>query len=531
MKLIEFNPLIDGEHTKKLAYRPTSAHWENVSKWFAVLILAVFPLLNGSDRYYNITESKYFYLNIFEFGYIGICGFIMLSYILDKSLREKRFSGGKQKLNLSQIFIIGYFISGCVSSILSEYSSQTFLGITRFEGLISIFLYSIIFVFLAFWGEYHDLYLWAASIMTVIFAIISVLELTGIDFVSPEGINYNNHHFVGTIGNVDMVSGFAAIVIPLCALSYIFLEGKFRYFSAVGLILMIYLQLFIDVDSGKMGLLAASAFSVPYMFINKKTAVRSINVISMIALSFGLNKIVIPKITEVGFEKSKTGFILIGAAVLLAAVSYFLNKSKIEFTFSEKKIVIIMAVIVIIAIIGAFIWLYGYEGDNRLLYEASQVLHGNLEDNFGSNRGYIWKNTWKEALKNPIFGGGPGVFAKLYTLNETQGNHITDFAHNDFLQILTCQGFVGMIFYLGFIISMAIKGIKNSLNNKVVIIFMVSCLSYLVHSFFSFSIAIITPLFWVLAGLMDKCIRQSNEYEIIGEMTPGKAKEKRQKAK
>ena len=31
---------------------------------------------------------------------------------------------------------------------------------------------------------------------------------------------------------------------------------------------------------------------------------------------------------------------------------------------------------------------------------------------------------------------------------------------------------------------------------------------YLIYSFFVFSIAIVTPLFWVLAGLADHCVRQ-----------------------
>ena len=40
------------------------------------------------------------------------------------------------------------------------------------------------------------------------------------------------------------------------------------------------------------------------------------------------------------------------------------------------------------------------------------------------------------------------------------------------------------------------------------LIFLGGMAGYLIYSFFVFSIAIVTPLFWVLAGLADKCVRQ-----------------------
>lgn len=526
MTLEDFNPTTDGEYTKKLRYRPASAYWEAISKWFAVLVLAVFPLLNGSQRYYNITESKYFYLNILEFGYLICCGFILLSYVMDKKLGARRWEGGRQKLDVPQIIIIAYFLSACISSFTSEYMSETFLGVTRFEGLISVFLYGIIFVFLSFWGEYHDIYAWSIAIMATLFGIISILEVCGIDMVSPDGLDYTMHHFVGTIGNVDMVSGFAALVIPVLGLSYVFLEGKLRYLAAVAYIMMLYIQLFIDVDSGKVGLFVGAVCALPFLFLNKKSTERSLMVMGLSLLAFGLYRTVIPKVTSVEFAADKIGLVSIAAAFVLGAVSVFLSRKEFEFRISEKKIALIVTVLIIIAAIAGAVWLYNFDKESpTILHQASRMMHGVLEDNFGTNRGYIWKNTWKEVLKHPVFGGGPGVFVKLFTnnsLNDGTQRAVVDFAHNDFLQIACCQGFVGLGIYLAFIVSMAVKGIRNAFKNKLTVIFMIACVSYLVHSFFSFSIAIITPLFWVLAGLMDKCIRQSDDMEREGPAVPEK---------
>lgn len=518
MKLSDFDPFNQSRYTELLHYRPDSTHWETVSRWFIVLIMTVFPMLTGTDGYYNITESKYFYFNILVWGYIGVCLFILLGYGLDKKLGQRRWDGGIQKLSLSQIVLIIYFAAACVSSITSPYASQTLIGITRFEGLISIFLYVLVFVFLSFWGEYHDEFVWFISIMLFVFSTLSVMQVCGLDLYSPKGESFADVHFICSIGNIDMIAGFMCIMVPIAVCTYIFMDSPLRWVSLAAAVLAVFVQLFTDVDSGKIGFIAAFAVITPFVVTTRKNFARSLMILAANALAFGLWKVVLPMGTHVEFTASKTGFVCIAGAIVLAAASILLERAKFEFKLSEKTICLIVAAVIIACAVVALIYVYNYEGDFLLLHEFSEVLHGRMEDSFGNLRGFEWKSSLEEALKRPYFGGGPGVFVELFTKNDIatetiMGGVIVDFAHNDFLQIAVCQGFIGLGLYIVFILTMAVRAMRIALKNKLAVIFMASAVAYLAHSFFSFSIAIITPMFWVAAGILDKIIRQTREKE------------------
>ena len=85
-----------------------------------------------------------------------------------------------------------------------------------------------------------------------------------------------------------------------------------------------------------------------------------------------------------------------------------------------------------------------------------------------------------------------------------------DFPHNDFLSVAACTGLVGLALYLAFLITLAVRCIRRAERSPVLLIFLAGMIGYLVYSFFVFSIAIISPLFWVLAGVADKCVRQTD---------------------
>ena len=83
-----------------------------------------------------------------------------------------------------------------------------------------------------------------------------------------------------------------------------------------------------------------------------------------------------------------------------------------------------------------------------------------------------------------------------------------DFAHNDFLSVAACTGLVGLALYLLFLAALAVRCIRAAHRSPVMLIFLGGMAGYLIYSFFVFSIAIVTPLFWALAGLADHCVRQ-----------------------
>ena len=92
-------------------------------------------------------------------------------------------------------------------------------------------------------------------------------------------------------------------------------------------------------------------------------------------------------------------------------------------------------------------------------------------------------------------------------------NEVIDFAHNDFLNIGACTGLVGLGLYAAFLAALLVRCFRKAERCPVLLILLAGILGYLVYSFFVFSIAIVSPLFWVMAGLADQCVRQASAIE------------------
>ena len=490
--------------------RKASRYWEKLSQWFAIIMLGVFPFLMGPQAYLNMTESRYIWFCILTFTYLFAVLLIVVGFFLQKSARIKRINEGIQKPDIAQYLMMGYFLWAAISSVLSPYRADTWIGQGRFEGLMTILLYSLTFILLAFWGEYTNKYVYALGIMSTVMSLLGILQLLGADPFTPEGYTIWTARFFATIGNVDCVSGVGAIVIPALVCAFVLLDGKWRYVCFSGFVLYFYLQVHIDVDSGKIGLVAAMLVTLPFLVDRWKRAMRTAQVFGALLLAYAVEKMFHITKDGVAFAAGTKvlAALILGAALL--AVGICLEKKEHTFRFSEKQVRRIAAIVLLIAVVGAVIFLFTYDGENRLLSEISQVLHGELADNAGSGRGIVWKISVQFIRETPLFGSGPDTYLSraMPYYESGQLKQVFDFAHNDFLQVGVCLGLGGLAIYLAWIVIMAVRLLKNAPENPLLLIFGSAMAGYLGHVFFSFSIALVTPLFWVLAGLGDKCLRQ-----------------------
>lgn len=490
--------------------RKYARYWELVSQWFAIIMLAVFPFLMDSQKYLNITKSRYIWFCGLTYAYLAGVLIFAVGFLLYKKEWLKRKSEGLQKLDISQYLMAAYVLWAAVSSLVSPYRADTWIGQGRYEGLMTILLYSLTFILLSFWGEYTNKYVYALGIMATVMSILGILQLLGLDLFTPEGYTIWTAHFFATIGNVDCVSGIAAIVIPALICGFVLLESNWRYVCLSGFALFFYLQIFVDVDSGKIGLVAAMLVALPFLLDRWKRAMRTLTAFGALLLTYGVEKLL--PITEqgIGFAPGKRAVIalILGAAFVVLGI--FGGKKGHIFRWSEKKIRRLVLILLLIAVVAALVFLYAYKGNNGLLVEISQVLHGELADNAGSGRGIVWKLSLEFIREMPIFGSGPDTYISRSMPYYESGvlGWVFDFAHNDFLQVGVCLGLGGLAIYLAWIVSMAVRLLKKAPENPLLLIFGSAMVGYLGHVFFSFSIALVTPLFWVLAGLGNKCLRQ-----------------------
>ncbi|MBQ0124876.1 MAG: O-antigen ligase family protein [Clostridiales bacterium] len=525
---------------KLLVSRQRNNGFEKVSRIFAFLMITVFPLfimnitnkLNdegkfilysvGNFWYYNITQVKITSFRVITLTYIIVCVLLLCTFLWNKKAAKSRLLDNSFKLTLPQKLMIAYLIWVIFTAFFAKdyefnvlwlgfRAEHASVGI-RTEGIYHALLYGFIFVLLSYFGEYTENYMRGMGVMAGIFGFVCVLQSFGVNLLYPEETNYWGSQFLGTVGNIDCIGGICAMVIPALFCGYVLIEDKWRYACLPGLVLMTYTMLFCDVDSGKMGLIAAFLVTMPFLLENRKRIIDTLQcgavfsataaVCYMLNVTYG---------GKINFNFGKKVLLFLAVAVLAAAGSYVLSRKKEPLKFSPAKMRRTVAIVIAGIVLAALLFLFIFDiGDRGVLHDMHDVLHGNLTDNAGSNHGYTWKVCFKlmfGSFKNAIVGTGPGTFYYEYWPH-IRNNTAFDLAHNEFLQIGVHSGIIGLALYIAFVASVAVRAVKAAPRCPMVIILASAFAGYLAHSFFSFSIAIVTPIFWVLTGLLDKCIRQ-----------------------
>ena len=179
---------------------------------------------------------------------------------------------------------------------------------------------------------------------------------------------------------------------------------------------------------------------------------------------------------------------------------------KVDFDYSKDKTIIKRLYYIIIGcgILG-IIGLYFISFPSGTLYEIHEILHGNLDDNFGTYRIFLWKRTLSLVPEYPLLGSGPDSFAIRFMAKYTEDIAaigpltINDTAANVYLTMLINIGIIGLISYLSFIITQIIDGIKKM--NKYSSVLFITFVCYLIQDCFNLSLVIVTPVFWLLMAL------------------------------
>ena len=127
------------------------------------------------------------------------------------------------------------------------------------------------------------------------------------------------------------------------------------------------------------------------------------------------------------------------------------------------------------------------------------------KDNFGTSRIYIWKNTISKIKDNFWFGVGIANFKNAFNiplmeLKEDGSIYFISEAHNEYLQIMLCEGFFTGIYYLIFLLAIGIKNIKA--NDKLYYTLLLAFSCYSIQAFFNVSVTRISPIFFIVVGLL-----------------------------
>lgn len=427
--------------------------FEKLSAVYLLLMLSAFLLYPGTGGYAEMTKEKWK-------AYLLLTGlFLAVSILLRAELAlvagyklqtPRRFW---QRLNLVQKLIIVYWGLSLLSAVVSVDRRTAFFGNARCEGLIAITLYCGSFLMISLYGKPDKLLLAVFGAAMTANCILCLIQLAGHNPFSlyPQGMNYYDANklysgeFLGTVGNVDLLSAVLTLSIPVFAVSIWKLRGRWRYLLLIPLLLCIYVLVRSRVAGGFIGLAGCLLISVPVLIHDRK---------------------------------------------------------KKRFFIAVSLIIVILGIAAVYFFGGRF---------SGTLYEFSEVLHGRINDNFGSKRVFIWRNVLTLIPERPLLGGGPDTLGLRMQVgferyDEELGMLITstiDAAHNEYLNILANQGVLALIVYLSALIVSAICWFRSADSVAEAAICGSAVLGYCIQAFFGLSSPISAPFFWIAFSLLN----------------------------
>ena len=150
-----------------------------------------------------------------------------------------------------------------------------------------------------------------------------------------------------------------------------------------------------------------------------------------------------------------------------------------------------------------------WPGRTGTIYELGRVLHGELDDKFGSSRVLIWRKVLELVPERPLLGGGPDTLALRLDIHfsryvEETGRTLStyvDNAHNEYLGYLANIGILGLAAYLMAMAFTAAEVLKKAPECGASAALGCALVCYWVQGFFGLGLCLTAPVMWAVWGL------------------------------
>lgn len=495
---------------------------ELLARIYVVIMLCIFPLYLNADKYILLTKHKTIFLFVVT----------LLALLSIPILYFTRFDGiqpikpfKKFSVSFAGWALFAFLFVTLLSTVFTPYPETVFWGYSeRFDGLATQLLYGAIFLFVARYYRPRELDLVIFAVSSVLVSVIGILQYYGMDFLSlfphdlMPGFTGKTIIFRTTLGNIDVVSSYLSITVVLFGMLYVKHPGKFRLLYLGAGMVNIYMLMVAGAEAGMIGALAAFVLSLPFVVTELKALARLLLLGGAYALAIFIFNTGNAAAGTVNLLGSR--WFLLSLALLAVGGALFVLSGRIKFTPKAATMRWIGASLIVLVLAAGILAVekIGQDPATGTIYQAREMLNGNLQDEFGSYRGYVWNRTFQILKDTPfgqlLIGSGPDTFVNRFEPYQQESvamlNQIYDKAHNEYLQILVCQGILGLAAYLTFLVAMLARAAKRAFENPMLLACLLACVSYLVQALFSISLPISTPAFWILLGVTALLSRKQN---------------------
>lgn len=471
--------------------------------------LGLFPLWQDMS-YAHITRAKWI-------GALVLCGVtVVVTALLAIALCKRKQLRREMRWHPAQLAAAAYFLwlslSGCFGSWAGHLNDQgqliVLMGAIRYEGLVTQWCYGLIFAMLSLFPAREKPVLTAASAAMMLFCGVVALQYAGVNVLGlfPAGRSINtNYEFQGTIGNIDMVSGYLCLVTPLLLGAYV-TRQKGNWHLLVSGTLGAAVLWCIEVQSGLITLMFLCGLLVLLML--RTPAYREGGCVALAGVMAGLalrGMLFLPwldsatprAVLPVEFTMTAKALAgVIGVAVLLVMAAVF-RKHPGKAVPAVAILCLVLAAAIAAVCVVAFAPIPQTAGG---LYELHEILNGRPQDTFGSWRLGVWRHSLDMSRESPIFGTGPdtfyyAMFNHLQQAGAVLGENF-DNPHNEYVAILSNNGVPALVVYVT-LLALVMAGLFR--RKEWPLLLSLGC--FVLQGFFSFSICLVTPMFWAVLGM------------------------------
>ncbi|NMB94539.1 MAG: hypothetical protein GYA26_09970 [Flexilinea flocculi] len=527
---------------KNQTKRMKNNYWLYLPKWltriYMLIMLGLFPVYFDNFGFTAILQAKYnFFFNL-TVGYLILLLMICILLVLKRVWVVPPFRKIPGKIwrstDIPQKAIFCLMIVASISAALAPDKSMVWNGFVRFEGLQTKLLYWLTFLAISVFGSFHWTLLCALWCSSTFMGVISILQYTGKNpfTLFPAGTCYLvsdlTRMFIGTVGNIDSTAGMSCIMLPIFFCSFVLYRNRSRFFLLIPLLLNIFVLLFTGVQQGVVGLGAGLILMLPFVSNTVQRMRNTMVALGLIFLTAAFQQMLAPAVmlgseyangavVHFSFSFGKTSLLFILLALICAVSCFLLRYFGQKLTLQASTISRIIGTCLAVGLIAGLLFLYfspaGKNPQHGLMYEGAQVLHGNMEESFGSNRFFVWKRVPALFRQYPVIGSGPDSFGPRFSAAYQQDMLIRfkkmllfDHAENEYLSLLVNLGLIGLLLYLTLLGSQILRFLKmNKTTERIIFLSPLICAS--VQLFFTSSTIIVSPVFWIVWGLLNRSLR------------------------
>lgn len=519
---------------------------EMMVSMYVFILLVVYPLYYN-NKYYDMGDAKYSFFQFVSFAFLGALILGLIIWVI-ANFNKESFSKIIKRFTATDWFAFAFFVVIYLSFLFSSDKKMAFYGFPGWNmGLIAQLIFVLLYFFVAKFWKWSPSTLIAGLITASITYFLTVIMRFGFDPLEMyENLSQVDiEKFVSTLGQTTWYSSYAVLLFPV---------GVYWYFNDDKRWIKIFTSIFIIL--GTMSLCTAHSDSAYiafgfillvffwYAFNSNEKMLRFLEIAIMVLLSCKLvgvfedlfpERLTVLVTGEEKISKFVTHSGLMFSALILMIILYVafrvvLEKTydakKKESTFDIKKLSILRVVavcmvvggMVLVTLLIVFTTLHVLPPFLNKLYDVSFFV---FDNGWGNHRGFNWRAAVM-ALKNASFkdlliGVGPDCFS--VAMDKYYGAEVANYwnglklacAHNEFLNVLVTEGILGLIAYVGFMVSSLVRCIKASNKELAAIFIMAIVLAYVGHNFFCYQQCICTPILFLFIGIGEVIVKSTTD--------------------